>query len=57
MGSGSTALAAQTLNRKWIGFDLNPTYAELIKERLQETYNSRLNNRDSDGNLKERYTL
>ena len=57
MGSGSTALAAQTLNRNWIGFDLNETYKGLVNDRLRETYNSHLHNRDSDGNLKAKYTL
>ena len=57
MGSGSTALAAQTLNRNWIGFDLNETYKGLVNERLGESYNSHLHNRDSDGNLKAKYTL
>ena len=57
MGSGSTALAAEKLKRKWLGFDLNPTYKEMVDTRLNETYRSRLHNRDTDGKLKERYTL
>jgi hypothetical protein len=28
MGSGTTAIAAETLGRNWIGIELNPTYAE-----------------------------
>ena len=57
MGSGSTALAAQTWKRNWIGFDLNPTYVSLTEKRLKEEYKSRLNNKDYNGTLKERYTL
>ena len=57
MGSGSTALAAQTLNRNWIGFDLNETYKELTEQRLSETYNSHVQKRDENGNLTNRYTL
>ena len=30
MGSGTTALVAQKLSRKWIGIELNESYAEII---------------------------
>ena len=35
MGSGTVALVAINLNRKWIGIELNPEYAELIDKRLK----------------------
>lgn len=34
MGSGTTAVAAERLNRDWLGIELNPAYAELAKRRL-----------------------
>ena len=37
MGSGTTAYVAQRLSRKWIGIELNPEYAEIIKERTAQT--------------------
>ena len=36
MGSGSTALAAHHLGRKWIGFDLSPESCEAASVRLAE---------------------
>ena len=33
-GSGTTLEAAALLNRDWIGIELNPDYAEIIKERM-----------------------
>lgn len=57
MGSGSTALASHRLNRNWIGFDVNPTYESIIYNRLKENYKSKLNNRDENNSLKERFTL
>ena len=33
-GSGSTLIAAHRLNRKWIGIELNPEYAEITRHRL-----------------------
>lgn len=36
MGSGSTAVASKEENRKWIGFDLNESYAELVQYRVKE---------------------
>lgn len=35
MGSGSTAVASKEENRKWIGFDLNESYAELVRYRVK----------------------
>ena len=37
MGSGTTALVAQKLGRKWIGIELNPEYIEIIKRRTAQT--------------------
>jgi len=36
MGSGTTAVVAKKLFRKWIGIELNPKYAEIIKERTSQ---------------------
>jgi hypothetical protein len=33
-GSGTVLLAAQRLNRNFIGFDINPKYVKIAKERL-----------------------
>ena len=35
MGSGTTALVAQNNNREWIGFEIDPQYATITRERLQ----------------------
>ena len=37
LGSGTTALVAQKLGRKWIGIELNPDYIEIIKRRTAQT--------------------
>jgi DNA modification methylase len=36
MGSGTTAMVAQDLFRKWIGVELNPEYEKLIKKRTAQ---------------------
>ena len=36
MGSGTTALVAQKLGRKWIGFELNDKYADLITRKTAQ---------------------
>ena len=36
LGAGSTALAAERLGRNWVGIELNPAYAALTVERLQQ---------------------
>lgn len=38
VGSGSTCVAAQELNRRWIGFDLNPEYIKMSKSRMIADY-------------------
>lgn len=35
MGSGTTALAAKNLNRKWLGFELHQEYVDMALERLK----------------------
>jgi DNA modification methylase len=37
MGSGTTAIAALMLNRKYIGFDISDEYIKLAEKRAQET--------------------
>jgi len=37
MGTGTTCVASKNLNRKYIGFDINPDYVKLAKERLSQT--------------------
>jgi DNA modification methylase len=37
LGSGTTALVAERLGRRWIGCELNPAYAELARERIRAT--------------------
>jgi site-specific DNA-methyltransferase (adenine-specific) len=34
MGSGTTAVAAHRLKRRFVGFEINPDYCELIRQRL-----------------------
>ncbi|MFC3096833.1 DNA-methyltransferase [Alteraurantiacibacter palmitatis] len=36
LGSGSTAVAAQSLKRDWIGIEINPTYVALAEKRLAD---------------------
>ncbi|MVT07682.1 DNA-methyltransferase [Chitinophaga tropicalis] len=36
-GAGTTPLAAALLNRKYIGFELNPLYVEIAKARLKQS--------------------
>ena len=35
MGSGTTAVAAETLNRKWIGIELSENYTNIARERVK----------------------
>ena len=34
LGTGTTAVAAQRLGRRWMGIELNPEYVELARQRL-----------------------
>jgi modification methylase len=36
MGSGSTAVASVLTGRKWIGYDINPEYCEITRQRASE---------------------
>ena len=36
LGSGTTALVAKRLNRKYIGIEIHPEYAEYAERRLKE---------------------
>lgn len=36
MGSGTTAVVSQKMNRKWLGSELSPNYCELIQRRISE---------------------
>ena len=36
IGSGTTAVVAEQLNRKWIGIDLNADYVEMSRNRIEE---------------------
>jgi len=36
MGSGTTAVVSQKLNRKWLGSELSPNYCQLIQKRIDE---------------------
>lgn len=43
IGSGTTAVVAANLNRRWIGIEINPEYCEMAKRRiLRETKQRRL---------------
>jgi site-specific DNA-methyltransferase (adenine-specific) len=35
MGSGTSAFAAELLDRRWIGIELSPSYAEIARKRVQ----------------------
>lgn len=36
LGSGTTAIAAENLNRNWLGFELEEAYMDVIHERISE---------------------
>ncbi|WJZ17133.1 Modification methylase DpnIIB [Corynebacterium guangdongense] len=37
MGSGTTAVSADRLNRRWLGFETSETYAKIVASRLSES--------------------
>ena len=39
MGSGTTGIACQNLNRNFIGIELDKNYFEIAKKRLEENNN------------------
>lgn len=36
MGSGTTAVAAMTCNRNFLGYELNPDYYDICNKRIKE---------------------
>jgi len=36
LGSGTTAVACEQLNRRWIGIEINPEYCDIAKQRIEE---------------------
>lgn len=48
MGSGSAIIAARDLERKGIGFDINPNFVELAKKRISQQKLVRLGVEDPD---------
>ena len=40
LGSGTTAVASEKLNRRWIGIEINPRYCEVAKKRILELKNN-----------------
>lgn len=42
MGSGTTALVAEKLNRRWIGIELNTQYCKIAKKRLEKPRQGKL---------------
>ncbi|RNI17020.1 DNA-methyltransferase [Flexivirga caeni] len=41
IGSGTTAIAAETLGRAWLGIELNPEYISLARRRIQRSRQAR----------------
>ena len=35
IGTGTTAVASERLNRRWIGIEINKSYCEVVKKRLE----------------------
>jgi len=40
-GSGTTLVACEKLNRRWIGIEINPEYCEITKKRIEEIIKQR----------------
>jgi len=36
LGSGTTAVACERLNRRWIGIEINKEYCKIAKERIMK---------------------
>jgi site-specific DNA-methyltransferase (adenine-specific) len=41
MGSGTSAVAAEMLQRRWIGIELSPDYTEIARKRVQSLIDER----------------
>jgi len=39
IGSGTTAVACEKLNRRWVGIEINESYCEIVKERVSKIGN------------------
>jgi len=44
VGTGTTAVAAKRLGRKFIGIDIDPKYVEITNKKLEETTPTVINN-------------
>lgn len=49
MGAGTTAVAAETLGRDWLGIELNPDFAWLAEQRLRAARERRTDGHDPAG--------
>jgi site-specific DNA-methyltransferase (adenine-specific) len=47
MGSGTTALAAENLDRDWLGIELNPDFAAMARERIDSQRQKRSNEKET----------
>ena len=36
MGSGTTAVAAKKLNRKYVGYEIEPEFIKIVESRLKD---------------------
>ena len=36
MGSGTTAMVAESLGRKWLGYEISDTYIDIAKSRIDD---------------------
>lgn len=41
MGSGTVAVVAMELNRKFVGFEIDPNYCKILKKRVINSYNNK----------------
>jgi DNA modification methylase len=48
MGSGTTAIVAEQHDRDWIGVELNPQFAALARQRIEDERHQRQANTDTD---------
>ena len=39
LGSGTTAVACERLNRRWIGIEINEEFCKIAKERIMKESN------------------